>query len=130
MDILKVIFWLLLIWLLFTLASRIYWYKKEGYGYASWFFEWLLACFSCAGVYVVAYDTPLLDQRFWWFVLLLVLGSTIYRLRSQRFKAQMMQLNGVQVLLVKSLMALFTVPVVAILLVNASNLTGVWTSGS
>ncbi|MBP8227816.1 MAG: hypothetical protein KAX67_07230 [Pararheinheimera sp.] len=130
MDILKVIFWLLLIWLLFTLASRIYWYKKEGYGYASWFFEWLLACFSCAGVYVVAYDTPLLDQRFWWFVLLLVLGSTIYRLRSQRFKAQMMQLNGVQVLLVKSLMALFTAPVVAILLVNASNLTGVWTSGS
>jgi hypothetical protein len=130
MDILKVIFWLLLMWLLFTLASRIYWYKKEGYGYASWFFEWLLACFSCAGVYVVAYDTPLLDQRFWWFVLLLVLGSTIYRLRSQRFKAQMMQLNGVQVLLVKSLMALFTAPVVAILLVNASNLTGVWTSGS
>lgn len=130
MDILKVIFWLLLIWLLFTLASRIYWYKKEGYGYASWFFEWLLACFSCAGVYVVAYDTPLLDQRFWWFVLLLVLGSTIYRLRSQRFKAQMMQLNGVQVLLVKSLMALCTAPVVAILLVNASNLTGVWTSGS
>ena len=130
MDILKVIFWLLLIWLLFTSASRIYWYKKEGYGYASWFFEWLLACFSCAGVYVVAYDTPLLDQRFWWFVLLLVLGSTIYRLRSQRFNAQMMQLNGVQVLLVKSLMALFTVPVVAILLVNASNLTGVWTSGS
>jgi hypothetical protein len=130
MDILKVIFWLLLIWLLFTLATRIYWYKKEGYGYASWFFEWLLACFSCAGVYVVAYDTPLLDQRFWWFVLLLVLGSTIYRLRSQRFKAQMMQLNGVQVLLVKSLMALFTAPVVAILLVNASNLTGVWTSGS
>lgn len=130
MDILKVIFWLLLIWLLFTLASRIYWYKKEGYGYASWFFEWLLACFSCAGVYVVAYDTPLLDQRFWWFVLLLVLGSTIYRLRSQRFKAQMMQLNGVQVLLVKSLMALFTAPVVAILLVNASNLTGVWTPGS
>jgi hypothetical protein len=90
MDILKVIFWLLLMWLLFTLASRIYWYKKEGYGYASWFFEWLLACFSCAGVYVVAYDTPLLDQRFWWFVFLLVLGSTIYRLRSQRFKAQMM----------------------------------------
>ena len=130
MDILKVIFWLLLIWLLFTLATRIYWYKKEGYGYASWFFEWLLACFSCAGVYVVAYDTPLLDQRVWWFVLFLVLVSTIYRLRSQRFNAQMIQLNRAQVLLVKSLMALFTVPVVAILLVNASDLTGVWTSGS
>ena len=130
MDILKLIFWLLLIWLLFTLATRIYWYKKEGYGYASWFFEWLLACFSCAGVYVVAYDTPLLEQRVWWFVLFLVLVSTIYRLRSQRFNAQVIQLNRAQVLLVKSLMALFTVPVVAILLVNASNLTGVWTPGS
>jgi hypothetical protein len=119
---------LLLTWILLTLATRIYWYKKEGYGYTSWFFEWLLACFSCAGVYVVAYNTQLLNQIFWWFVLFLVLGSTIYRLRSQRFKAQMKQLNESQILLVKALMALFAVPLVVVLFINASNYTGVWST--
>ena len=126
MNILKVVFWALLIGLLFTLVTRIYCYKKDGYGYASWFFEWLLACFSCAGVYVVAYNTPLFNQIFWWLVLILVLFSTTYRLRSQRFKAQIRQLNGKQVFLVKSLMAVFTAPIVVILFVNASNFTGVW----
>ncbi|WP_226665606.1 hypothetical protein [Microbulbifer aggregans] len=126
MNIYKVVFWLLLFWVLATIALRIYWFKKERYGYASWFFEWLLACFSCAGVYVVAFNQPFLKQTFWWFVLLVVVVSSVYRLQSQRFKQQVEQLSLKQFLFIKMLMALFTLPVAIILFINASNYTGVW----
>lgn len=128
MDLLKVIFWFFLGWVILTLVIRIYWYKKEKYGYASWFFEWLLACLSCTGIYIVAYDTPLLNQAFWSCILFIVTGTTVYRFKSRRLKDQLKQLNKLQVLFVKSLMILFTAPVVVILFVNANNLTGVWNS--
>ena len=126
MDILKVLFWILLVWTSITLLVRVYWYKKEKYGYASWFFEWLLTCVSCAGVYVVAYNTPLLNQLFWWVAFFAVLTTTLYRVRSKRFREQMAQLNNSQILFVKLLMGLFTLPIAGILLLNATNFTDVW----
>lgn len=126
MNIYKFIFWLLLFWVVATAALRIYWFRKEKYGYASWFFEWLVACFSGVGVYVVAFNQPLFKQTFWWLVLFVVLVSSIYRLKSQRFKHQMEQLSFKQSLFITILIVLFTLPIVVILFINASNYTGVW----
>ncbi len=126
MNIFAAIFWLLAAWTIITLLLRIYWYKKERYGYASWWFEWLLACMSTVGVYVVAYDQPILNRGVWWLVLAAVVISTALRLNSRRFAEQVKQLTSRQVRLVKGLMLLYTVPIVIMLLLNASNVTGVW----
>jgi hypothetical protein len=126
MDVLIALFWGLTFWLVAMLAIRIYWYKKEKYGYLSWFFEWLLFAVSCLGVYSVAYQKPIFNPLFWWFTLLMVIGSSVYRIKSKRFAEQVSQLNKPQKLIVKLLMFLITLPVCIGLIANASNSTGLW----
>jgi hypothetical protein len=124
--ILKIIFWLLLTWTMATLVIRVFFYFKERYWYTSWFFEWFLACVACVGVYVVAFHQPILSQQFWWLVLSSVVLSSIFRFRSHRFKEQTTLLTDRQALIVKILMAVYTIPIVIVLFINATNITGVW----
>lgn len=124
--ILKILFWLLLTWTIITLIIRVFFYIKEQYWYTSWFFEWLLACLACVGVYVVAFHQQILSQQIWWLVLFLVVLSSIVRYRSQRFKEQTNLLTARQVLLVKFLMVFYTIPIVIVLFINAANISGVW----
>lgn len=108
------------------MAGRVYWYIKEGYGYVSWFFEWLLGVVSAVGIYVVAYEQQIFQRWFWGLVLIAVIISSGYRLQSQRLKAMVKPLTHKQRMFVFSLMAAFTIPVILILSINATNYTGVW----
>ncbi|MCL1075112.1 hypothetical protein [Shewanella dokdonensis] len=99
---------------------------KERYGYASWFFEWLLACLACLGVYVVAFKQPIFNQMFWWAVLFFVILSSFMRMRSYRFQNQLKQLTLRQALFVKAIMVIYTLPIIIMLLINVTNSTGVW----
>ena len=126
MDVLIALFWGLTFWLIAMLAIRIYWYKKEKYGYLSWFCEWLLLAISCIGVYSVAYQIPIFTQLFWWLILVGVIGSSVYRIKSKRFIDQVSQLNWPQMFIVKLLMLLVTLPVCVGLIANAANFTGLW----
>lgn len=105
---------------------RVYWYFTEGYGYLSWFAEWLLGVVCTIGIYIVIFDQPIFYQWFWWLVLFAVLASSLYRLKSKRLKEMMEPLTSGERVFIYSLMGLFTFPIVIILFWNAANLSGVW----
>ena len=125
MEVFKYIFIVLVIYLIVTLSIRLYWYFKDGYFQLSWIAEWFIAAISCVGIFVVAYNVPILNQGFWWFVLFLILLSTVLRLRSETTSQQLHQLSKGQLLFVYSLMVLFTAPIAIGLFINAANLSNI-----
>jgi len=122
------IFWILVFYLIVTLSIRLYWYFKDGYFQISWAAEWFLAAVSCVGIFAVAYNTAILNRGFWWFVLFLILLSTVLRLRNDITSQQLHQLSKSQLLFVYSLMLLFTVPIAIGVFINAANLSNIWGS--
>ena len=124
---LQILFWLWSLWLVLILAYRVYLYFREGYGYWSWFVEWAIGVVSAVGIYVVAYSRPIASRWFWCCVLVVVVGSTIYRLQSKRLKIMMEPLTANQKGVVYVIMVVFTLPVLISLGLNVSNYTGLWT---
>ena len=126
MEVFKYVFWILTTYLFFTLCLRVFWFVRSRYYQLSWFAEWFLALTCCVGIYGVAYNTQIINQGFWWFVLVLIIVSSILRLRSLVLQSQLKQLTNWQLLFVRCLMASFTLPLVTGVFFNAANLSGIW----
>ena len=126
MEAFKYIFWILVIYLIVMLSIRVYWYNRDRYFQISWIADWLLAAVSSVAIFSVAYNTPILNQDFWWFVFFLILLSTVLRLRNKTTNQQLHQLSKSQRLFVYSLMVLFAAPIMIGVFINAANLTDIW----
>ena len=126
MEVFKYVFWILTTYLFFTLCLRVFWFVRSRYYQLSWFAEWFLALTYCVGIYGVAYNTQIINQGFWWFVLVLIIVSSILRLRSLVLQSQLKQLTNWQLIFVRCLMASFTLPLVIGVFFNAANLSGIW----
>jgi len=120
------LFWLMVAWLSIELVWRsVIWHIGEQVN-LNWFWNWAVTILAVPGLYSLAYSQPILHQEFWWLVLILLTLCKANRLSSRELAVQLSEFPPVYRRMIYTLMLASTMSIQLALVLNATNVTGIW----